>query len=118
LQRAVRKKLPMVSVKPRSNEKTTISDTVAETIREGLKAMTASILQREPGGGRLPAGKRSRSASRESRGSKRDEAMGVCFDWMKGQCARGENCRFAHNTKSPRSASPAATVQFKSIMKK
>jgi hypothetical protein len=110
LQKAVRKRLPMGSIKRKSNEQTTISD----TIRDGFKAMTASMLHMDPESHRSLTGKRSRSNSRDSKGSKRSE--GVCFDWTKGRCARGDTCRFSHLAKSP--PSPGPTVQFKSVLKK
>ena len=45
------------------------------------------------GGGDRWGGDRDRGYGGDRGG---DRPRGVCFDWQKGRCDRGESCRFAH----------------------
>ena len=43
---------------------------------------------------------RSRSSSRESQG-RSTNPRAVCYDFLKGKCTRGANCKFLHKNRSP-----------------
>eukprot|EP00971_Amphidinium_carterae_P010234 202002-Amphidinium_carterae.1 len=50
--------------------------------------------------------KRGRNLSEEF---KRAKNQGICFDWLKGKCKRGDQCKYKHEnpTPSPAAASPS-----------
>eukprot|EP00971_Amphidinium_carterae_P116912 2315234-Amphidinium_carterae.1 len=66
-------------------------------------------------GQRRSSSGRSRSNSNMSAESKAAKEQGVCFDWLKGKCKRGDQCKYKHE-KPTMPAAPSPSPSRKQVL--